>query len=120
MMRQADLFLIPPAPALDVARFEAWPLPGLTARETAQCVLSKSATFKAAIVATILSLGLPKATDYQIHAAIPDDWKVALGPWMHCGLADWQAEPHGIKVQHMPHDGGGFHFEFHLLERRHA
>lgn len=118
MMRQVDLFLIPPAPALDVARYEAWPLPGMSAHQTAQCLLAQSAAYTGAIVATILSLGLPKATDYQIRAAIPQDWRDALGPWLHCALADWQANPHGIKVKHMAHDGSGFHFEFHLTERK--
>lgn len=119
-MRQADLLLIPPAPVVDVARYEAWPLPGLTARQTAQCVLARSAAYTAAIVATILSLGLPRATDSRIRAAIPQDWQDALGPWLHCTLADWQAVPHGIQVKHVPHDGRGFHFELQLTERNHA
>lgn len=111
-MRQADLFLIQPAPRLDVARFEAWPLPGLTALETAQCVLSQSKEFQAVIVATILASGMPRATDQQIRATIPQDWQDALGPWMHSSLAAWEAAQHGIEVKYVAHDGAGFHFEY--------
>ncbi|APF86893.1 hypothetical protein HI806_09100 [Ralstonia solanacearum] len=120
MMQQADLFLIPPAPHLDAARFEAWPLPGLTPMETAQCLLSHSQAFKAAIVATILESGMTAATEQQISAAIPPDWKDALGRWLHSSLADWEARQHGIEVRHVPHDGGGFHRTYCIRERRHA
>lgn len=115
-MRQTDLFLVQPAPHLDVARFEAWPFPGLTALETAQSSLALSSEFRAVIVSTIHSLEHAMVTEQQVLAAIPLDWKTALGPWAHAGLSDREAEAYGIKVKYVPHDGGGFHFQYQQAE----
>jgi hypothetical protein len=119
MMRQTDLFLIPPAPPLDVARFEVFPFPGLTARESAQSALAQSAAFKAAIAATILS-GPTPITYSEVRAAIPQDWQDALGRFCHACLSAREGEQHGIEVKYVAHDGGrGFHWEY-RADARHA
>lgn len=101
-----------PAPKLDVARFEKWPFPGLTAEETAQMLLSQSAEFTSVVAAAIKSYGGGSVVEGQVQAAIPDDWKRLLGRWMHGALSVWQAEQHGIDVKYVTHDGKGHHFEF--------
>ncbi|MCP3018011.1 hypothetical protein [Cupriavidus basilensis] len=121
MMQQGDLFLIQPVPRLDVARFEAWPFPGLTARETAQCALSMSAEYKAAIASAIASVNHPMTTESMVLAAIPQDWKDVLGPWFHANLSAREGEQHSIEVKYVTHDGAGFHWEYRVMEgRRHA
>lgn len=119
-MRQADLMLVQPALRLDVERFEAWPFPGLTANETAQSALAQSAEYKAAIAATILS-GPAWTTESEVRAAIPQDWKDALGRFFHASLCQREGEQHGIDVKHVSHDGGGFHIEYRVQEdQKHA
>lgn len=109
-MMQGDLFM--PAPRLDVTRFEAWPFPGLTARETAQSALAQSPEYKEAIAAAILSGPAQLVTESQVCATIPQEWKDALGRFFHATLSAREGEQHGIRVKHVPHDGGGYHFEY--------
>ncbi|QBY56128.1 hypothetical protein [Cupriavidus oxalaticus] len=111
MTYQTDLLLVPSAPILDVARYASWPFPGLTARETAQSVLAQSAEYKQAIAATILS-GPAWTTESEVRAAIPQDWKDALGRFFHASLCQREGEQHGIDVKHVSHDGGGFHIGY--------
>ena len=119
-MRQTDLTLIPPAPRLDVARYEAWPFPGLTARETAQSVLAQSREYKAAIAAAILSGPAQLVTESMVFAAMPQDWKDTLSRFFHASLCQREGEQHGIRVKHVAHDGGGYHIEYSAMEDRHA
>jgi len=112
MIRQSDLFLVPSAPRIDATRYEAWPFPGLTAHETAQSVLAQSAAYKSAIAATILSGTADLLTESMVRAAIPQDWQDALGRFCHASLCQREAELHGIRLKHVPHDGGGFHVEY--------
>ncbi|CAG9169909.1 hypothetical protein [Cupriavidus pinatubonensis] len=112
---QGDLFMT--ASRLEVARFAAWPFPGLTARETAQSALAQSPEYKAAIAAAILSGPAQLVTESMVRAAIPQDWKDDLGRFFHAILSAQEGERHGIRVKHVPHDGGGYHLEYSAMER---
>lgn len=114
-MLQGDLFM--PAPRLEVERYAAWPFPGLTARETAQSALAQSPEFQAAIAAAILSGPAQLVTESMVRAAIPQDWKDDLGRFFHANLTARDGEQHGIRVKHVPHDGGGYHLEYNAMGR---
>ncbi|WP_432263507.1 hypothetical protein [Cupriavidus sp. TMH.W2] len=119
-MHQVDLLLVQSAPRLDAARFEGWPYPGLTPVETAQSALAQSREFKAAIAAAILSGAALLATEAMVRAWLPQDWKDALGRFFHASLCAREGEEHGIHVKYVPHDGGGYHYEYRVMEgRRH-
>ncbi|QYY33696.1 hypothetical protein K2O51_31110 (plasmid) [Cupriavidus pinatubonensis] len=120
MMHQADLLLVQSPPRLDVARFEGWPIPGLTPIETAQSALAQSREFKAAIAAAILSGPATLVTEAMVRAALPQDWKDTLGRFFHAGLCAREGEEHGIHVKYVPHDGGGYHYEYRAMQVRHA
>ncbi len=110
---QGRLFLVQQVELLDVEQFEDWPFPGLTAAETAQSRLARSPEFTAVIAATILSLDLAVMAESQVIAALPDEWKAALGDWVHGRLTDYEAKPYGIEVTFVAHEGsGGFHFTY--------
>lgn len=108
---QGQLFLVQPVGLINPNRHEAWPFPGLTTEETAKSALAQSQEFKAVIAATILSTEV--MTEKQVIAALPDEWKAALGPWVHARLTDFEAKPYGIEVTFVAHDGGsGHHFQY--------
>ncbi len=117
-MHQSDLLLVPPAPQFDEARFESFPYPGLTPRESAQSALAQSPEFKAAIAAVIQS-GPAVVVESQVRAAIPKDWEAALGRFCHAHLCQREADAYGIDVKYVSHGGsGGHHWEYRVRGAR--
>lgn len=104
--------LLPP-PALQP---HAWPFPGLTPEDSARSALSISSEYADLIASVIKVRGGERLTEFQVFALIPDSWKDALGQWAHGSLSASQGEQRGVAVKFVPHDGGGYHFEYQTLD----
>lgn len=120
---QADLFsarsaagaiTYPPAPAL---KPHDWPYPGTSPEDSARSCLSRSSDYIEVVASVILRRGGDSMTGAEVLAAIPEDWRMLLGPWAHGSLSQQQGEARGIDVKYVHHEGaGGFHFEYRALD----
>lgn len=107
--------LIPKAPAL--IPHTDWPYPGMTPTTSAQAAAAGSAEYHEMLAAVIASTGGDKLTTKQVLALVPQDWRELCGKYVHATLPSWTAKEHGIKIDYVPHDDGGFHFAYQAKEK---
>lgn len=103
---------MPSAPLLS-PHFD-WPYPGMTPEDSARAAIARSEAYHAMLAAVIKSMGGTRLTTSQVLASVPDDWRDLCGKYAHADLPNWVAKECGIEVIYVPHDGGGFHFEYQL------
>lgn len=104
---------IPAAPVL--IPHNKWPFPGMSPEDSARASLARTSEYTAVIAATIKRHG-SWATQSQVLALVPADWRTLLGKFAHGHLSDWQAKQHGIIAKYVHHDDGGFHFEYEPID----
>lgn len=97
---------VPPAPALDIARHQAWPYPGVTARECAQTSVAMSDEYQDMLAAVIKTQGGTQLSSDGVKALIPDDWRKLLGKFLHATMVEWQCKPRGIELSYLARPDG--------------
>lgn len=107
---------VPPAPALDFSPYLEWPFPGLTPRETALAVLSRSPGYSDMLAAVIKARGGTQLSQSGVEASIPDDWRQLMGKWLHAGMDEWQCKPRGIELSYLSRPDGGVVFMYRAME----
>lgn len=104
--------VIPPAPALDFEHYADWPLPGITAEDTARWCLSLSSEYVDMVAAVIHSQGSAELTRGQVESLIPADWRALMGKYLYGGMCPRHGQERGVLVKYVSHDDGGFHFTY--------
>jgi hypothetical protein len=105
--------VLPPPPALHP---HSWPYPGLSPADSARAALANSSAYADLVASVIKIRGGEKLTGSQVLALVPGAWKDLLGQWAHGSLSADQGVQRGVAVKYVPHDGGGFHFEYQALD----
>lgn len=99
---QADLFsaaslartiTIPAAPVLDIGRYQEWPFPGCTPRETAQAGVAISPEYSDMLAAVIKTQGGVNLSKQGLQALIPDEWRKLLGKYTHANCPRPHVDP---------------------------
>lgn len=97
---------VPPAPALDIAHYQAWPFPGSTPRECAQADLARSGSYLDMLAAVIKTQGGTQLSSDGVKALIPADWRKLLGKYLHATMVEWQCKPRGIELSYLARPDG--------------
>lgn len=114
---QADLFsaaslartvTIPAAPVLDIGRYQEWPFPGSTPRETAQAATASSPEYSDMLAAVIKTQGGVSLSKQGLQVLVPDEWRKLLGKYTHANMTDGQCKQRGIEIKYLPRPDGGF------------
>ena len=114
---QADLFsaaslartiAVPAAPVLDIGRYQEWPFPGCTPRETAQAALASRPEYSDMLAAVIKTQGGISLSKDGLRALIPDEWRKLLGKYTHASMTEGQCKQRGIEISYLPRPDGGF------------
>nr|WP_279086032.1 hypothetical protein [Comamonas thiooxydans] len=112
---QADLFSaaalactvqVPPAPMLNIARYQAWPSPGCTPRECAQAGMALSDEYADMLAAVIKTQGGNQLSSDGVMALIPDDWRKLMGKYLHASMVEWKCKPRGIELSYLMRPDG--------------
>lgn len=101
---------VPAAPRL--TPHTDWPYPGMTPEDSARASMTMSAAYHEMLAAVIKAHGGGRRTDKQVLAMVPADWREVCGRFAHATLPSWFAKDHGIEIIYVPHDDGGWHFEY--------
>lgn len=122
MSAQPDLFSvdnlaatvqIPKPPALVPHQ---WPFPGMTPEASARAAMAHGEEYRDMLAAVIKSQGNAVLTGDQVFALVPAEWREVCGSFGHCNLDFRCCEKRGIKMEYVPHDGGGFHFTYQAID----
>lgn len=97
---------VPPAPVLDIARYQAWPFPGCTPRETAQGGMALSDEYADMLAAVIKAQGGNQLSSDGVMALIPDDWRKLMGKYLHASMVEWKCKPRGIELSYLMRPDG--------------
>lgn len=107
---------VPPAPGLNIAPYLEWPIPGLTPRETAISILSRSHEYLDMLAAVIKAQGGTQLSSAGVMALIPDDWRKLMGKWLHASMVEWQCKPRGIEFSCLMRPDGWPVFMYQAME----
>ena len=97
---------VPPAPVLDMARYQEWPFPGCTPRECAQAALASSDFYMDMLAAVIKSKGEAQLSSAGLLSLIPDDWRKLMGKYLHASMVEWQCKPRDIELSYLSRPDG--------------
>lgn len=97
---------LPPAPTLDIARYQEWPFPGCTPRECAQAALAFSNEYADMLAAVIKTQGGNQLSGDGVKALIPGDWRKLMGKYLHASMTEWQCNPRGIELSYLSRPDG--------------
>lgn len=91
---------------LDIARYQAWPFPGCTPRETAQSGMALSDEYADMLAAVIKAQGGNQLSSDGVMALIPDDWRKLMGKYLHASMVEWKCKPRGIELSYLMRPDG--------------
>lgn len=97
---------VPRAPQLEISRHKEWPYPGSTPTECAQTSLAMSDAYADMLAAVIKTQGGNQLSSDGVMALIPDDWRKALGKYLHATMVEWQCKPRGIDLRYLMRPDG--------------
>ena len=102
----APTIKVPPAPVLDIARYQEWPFLGFTPSECAQAALTGSSEYMDMLAAVIKSEGGNQLSSAGVKALIPSDWRKLIGKLLHASMTEWQCKPRGIELSYLSRPDG--------------
>lgn len=97
---------VPPAPVLDIARYQVWPFPECTPRECAQAGMAMSDEYHDMLAAVIKTQGGIQLSSDGVMALIPDDWRKLMGKYLHASMVEWRCKPRGIELSYLMRPDG--------------
>lgn len=106
----ASTVQVPTAPEL-VPHYNQ-PYPDMSPVASAQASMARSHEYFEMLAAVINAQGGGRLTSKQVLAMVPVEWRDLCGKFAHATLPNWTASAHGIEITYVPHDDGGFHFDF--------